>query len=138
MISDEEGEGDARTGLTVGGVDAGPHRQAFPNDTRASTTKRRADYGRNLDRIRVRDASFDERVLCDTIHGRRENDVRPNEALLIPIDHAQIDGAVEGGLRDGLELLDIHIAVDGVRRVFAPRVIREDTCSRLCMHGQNE
>ena len=131
MVSDEERGGDARTGLTVGGVDARPHRQALPNDTRASTTERCTNNGRDLDGVRVRDAGFDERVLRDTIHRRRENDVRPNEALLIRINHTQVDGAVEGGLRDGLELLDIHIAVDGVRRVFAPRVIREDTRARL-------
>ena len=64
--------------------------------------------------------------------------MRSGVSFLVRIDYPQVNVAVVGGGRDGLDLLDVEVAVDYVRRIFAPSVISEETRSRLCGQGENE
>ena len=106
---------------------AGPDRKALSDNTGALAGERAADERRDLHRIRVRDPSVDERVLRDAVDGRGQDDVGARVAVLgIGVDDEQINVAVEGGGRDGLELLDVEVAVDGLGRVFAARVVSEE------------
>ena len=66
-------------------------------------------------------------MLRNAIDGRRQDDMGARVAVLsIGVDDEQIDVAVEGCGWDGLELLDVEVAVDGLGRVFAPRVVGEE------------
>ena len=47
--------------------------------------------------------------------------------LCVGVDDEQVDVPVEGGGRDALELVCVEVAVDGLGREFAARVVGEET-----------
>ncbi len=114
-------------GLTVVNVYARPDGEALSDDAGALAGERAADELRDLHRVRVRDPGVDERVLRDAVDGRRQDNVSAGVAILcVCVDDEQVDIPVERGGRDGLELLDVEVAVDGLGWVFAARVVGEE------------
>ena len=89
--------------------------------------KRSLDEDGNLNRMLVGDAGVDKGVLREAVDCGRSDDVRADIAFAVGLEDGQIDVAVESGRRNGLDLLDVEVVVDSLRRVFPMRVDREDT-----------
>lgn len=112
-------------------VHVGPESFALAHNTCLFASKGSLDEVRDLDRVRVRYARVEEGALRDGVDGRWEDDVGARIALCVCLNDEEIDVPVERGGRDRLELLDVQVRVDGLRGVFAPCVIGEETRSGL-------
>ena len=93
-------------------------------------------------------AGFGEGIGRDAVDGAREDDIRlriawktcerilqcPKQVLLtllVGCDDEFVNGAVQGLVRERLELLGLAVVVHLFRGVHAVRLADEDTCSRL-------
>ena len=119
---------------TIVDMDVWPERLALTDHACLLAGKRGLDEERNLDGVRVRDTGVKERALRDAVDGGRKDDMRADVTLLVSLYDGQVDVAVEGRGRDGLDLLDVEVRVDGLGDVHAPSVVREDACARLNIH----
>ena len=100
--------------LTVINVYIWPDRLPQADHARLFPRERRADEVGDLDRDGVRDAGFDEVVRREAVDRGRQHDVRARVALLVRVDNGQVDVAMNSVRRDGLDLVDIQVRVDGV------------------------
>ena len=105
-----------------------PQREPLSHNPSALAGERAGDQLRDLHRIRVRDAGVHQRVVRDSVDGRGQDYVRARVPVLcVGVDDEQVDVPVEGGGRDALELVCVEVAVDGLGREFAARVVGEET-----------
>ena len=89
-----------------------PDGLALADNPRTPTRERSLDHARDLDRVRVREASFGQRVFGRTPDRRRRDNVRVHVAGSIRGDDDEIDVVVEALGGSSLELGDVRGVID--------------------------